>query len=188
MASVTALMTGATICQNPVIWEDLPDMDVIRVGEVYYMSVSTFHFSPGAPVLRSRNLVDWEYIGHSVPELTFGERFYLTGQHSGAYVKGIWASTLGYRESNKLFYWYGPIQGTERTYIFTAKDPAGAWTPLPPIDKFFYDLGLLIDTDDTMYLAYGTKTIWVSRLSQDGTREVECTVSIQLHLAYIHHD
>ncbi|KAH8896055.1 Arabinanase/levansucrase/invertase [Thozetella sp. PMI_491] len=146
-----------TTFKNPVIWEDLPDMEVIRLGDIYYMSASSFAFSPGAPILQSYNLVDWEYIGHSVPELAFGERFYLNGQHSGAYVKGIWASTLKY----------------QRTYIYTAKDPRDVWTALSPIDKFYYDLGLLIDEDDTFYLAYGTKTICVARLSADGTKEIE---------------
>lgn len=164
---------------NPVIWEDLPDIEVIRVGDIYYMSASSFHFSPGAPILQSFNLAEWEYIGHSVPELVFGERFYLNGQHTGAYVKGIWASTLRYRKSNGLFYWYGAIQGTERTYAYTAEDPKGPWTALSPINKFYYDLGLLIDEDDTMYLAYGTKTIYVSQLSTDGTSEVMNKVSIQ---------
>ncbi|KAJ6127657.1 glycosyl hydrolase [Penicillium sp. IBT 18751x] len=161
---------------NPVIWEDLPDPEVIRVGKVYYMSASSFGFSPGAPVLQSLNLVDWEHIGHSVPELAFGERFYLNGQHPGIYGKGIWASTMRYRESNGLFYFYSPIQGTERTYIYTAKDPKDIWTPLPPIDKFYYDLGLLIDKDDTFYLAYGTKTISVAKLSADGLEELESKV------------
>ncbi|CAI6088187.1 unnamed protein product [Clonostachys chloroleuca] len=167
---------AAAIVSNPVKWEDLPDPEVIRVGEVYYMSVSSFAFSPGAPILQSSNLADWEYIGHSVPELAFGERFYLDGQHGGAYGKGIWASTLRYRESNGLFYWYGPIQGTERTYIYTAKDPRDTWTPLPPIDKFYYDIGLLIDKDDTFYLAYGTKTISVATLTADGLKEVNSKV------------
>lgn len=168
---------AAAIVSNPVKWEDLPDPEVIRVGEVYYMSVSSFAFSPGAPILQSSNLADWEYIGHSVPELAFGERFYLDGQHGGAYGKGIWASTLRYRESNGLFYWYGPIQGTERTYIYTAEDPRDTWTPLPPIDKFYYDLGLLIDKDDTFYLAYGTKTISVATLTADGLKEVNSKVN-----------
>ena len=54
---------------NPVLWEDLPDLEVIRVDDTYYYTASTFHYSPGAPVLRSYDLVNWEYIGHSVPVL-----------------------------------------------------------------------------------------------------------------------
>lgn len=163
--------------RNPVIWEDLPDPEVIRVRDTFYMSASSFAFSPGAPVLESKNLVDWTYIGHSVPELAFGDRFYLNGQHTGAYVKGVWASSMRYRESNKTFYWYGAIQGTEKTFIFTAQDPKHPWNLLGSIDKFYYDLGLLIDHDDTFYLAYGTKDIYVAQLSPDGTRETSNRVS-----------
>lgn len=164
--------------RNPVIWEDLPDPEVIRVQNVYYMSASSFAYSPGAPVLQSHDLVNWEYIGHSVPELAFGERFYLNGQHAGAYVKGVWASTLRYRESNSTFYWFGAIQGTEKTFIFTAQDPRHTWALLGSIDKFYYDLGLFIDEDDSLYLAYGTKTISVAQLSSDGTKEVTNQVSV----------
>lgn len=177
MAGLATEVQQGAVFRNPVIWEDLPDPEVIRVDNVYYMSASSFAFSPGAPVLKSRNLIDWEYVGHSVPKLTFGERFYLNGQHAGAYVKGVWASSMRYRESNGLFYWYGAIQGTEKTFIFTAKRPEDTWTMLASIDKFYYDLGLLIDEDDTFYLAYGTKTIYVAQLSSDGTKELEDRVS-----------
>ena len=147
------------------------------------MSASSFHFSPGAPILRSYNLVDWEYIGHSVPSLAaFGSQFSMDGGNTTGYVKGIWASTLKYRRSNRLFYWYGAIQGTDKTQIFTAKDPEGEWTGHPPIDNFYYDGGLLIDEDDTLYVAYGTKTIHVAQLSDDGLRELTNRVSIELIL------
>lgn len=162
---------------NPIIWDDLPDLEVIRVDDTYYCSASTFAFSPGAPVLKSYDLINWEYIGHSVPELTFGPDYYLDGTNPGAYVKGIWASTLGYRRSNGLFYWYGCIVGTQKTFIFTAKNPEGPWTGLQPIERFYYDAGVLIDKDDTMYIAYGSKTIQVAQLSRDGMSEIKCQVS-----------
>lgn len=157
---------------NPPIYEDLPDAEVIRVGDVYFMSASSFHCSPGAPVLESRDLVNWEYVGHSVPELPPRDRFSLDGRRPTAYNKGIWASTLRYRDSNGLFYFYSPIQGTDETYIWTAKSPGDIWTAHPPIERFYYDLGLLIDDEDTMYIAHGTKTIEVAQLSPDGFREV----------------
>ncbi|WP_318272225.1 cellulose binding domain-containing protein, partial [Microbispora triticiradicis] len=34
---------------NPVLWDDLADIDIIRVGDTYYYSASTMHYSPGAP-------------------------------------------------------------------------------------------------------------------------------------------
>ncbi|KAL3473287.1 glycosyl hydrolase [Aspergillus californicus] len=161
---------------NPIIWEDLPDPEVLRVGDVYYMSASSFHFSPGAPVLKSHDLVSWEYIGHSVPKLPPPSRLSLDGKRPTAYGKGVWASTLKYRESNNLFYFYSAIQGTDKTYVYTAASPGGVWTAHPAIERFYYDLGLLIDDDDTMYIAYGTRTVEVAQLSPDGLSEVTSKV------------
>ncbi|OBR15042.1 glycosyl hydrolase family 43 [Colletotrichum higginsianum IMI 349063] len=171
MAAVTLAVAQQTF-SNPVLWQDLADLEVIRVNDTYYYTASTMHYSPGAPVLKSYNLVDWEFVGNSVPELIFGDEYYLNGT-SRAYVGGIWASSLQYRESNGLFYWYGCIQSGEmKTWIFTASDPAGPWTAQPPIDECFYDLGVLVDDDDTMYVAYGRYNISVAQLSPDGLKPV----------------
>lgn len=161
---------------NPVVWDDLPDLEVIRVDDTYYYSASTMAFSPGAPILKSVDLINWQYVGHSVPELNFGSEYYLDGLHPGAYVKGIWASTLGYRSSNQTFYWYGSIVGTKKTFIYTSKSAEGPWTSHPPIERDYYDAGLLINDDDTMYIAYGSRTIRVAQLSEDGMSEVQCQV------------
>src|SRR3954463_1517256 len=96
---------------NPIMYEDLPDLDVFRVNSTYYYSSSTFAYSPGAPVLTSTDMVSWKYAGHSVPTLSFSSQYDLSGGQS-AYVKGIWASTLRYRVSKGLFYWYGCVQST----------------------------------------------------------------------------
>lgn len=164
---------------NPLLWEDLPDMEVIRVKNIYYMSVSSFHFSPGAPILRSNNLVEWEYIGHSVPDLAaFGQRFRLDGKSTSGYVRGVWASTLKYRHSDQTFYWYGAIQGTDQTFLYTANKPDGPWASHQPLDHFYYDAGLFIDDDDTMYIAHGNKTIQVAQLTRDGLKQVKNEVRV----------
>ncbi|MFG1694239.1 RICIN domain-containing protein [Nonomuraea sp. NPDC049309] len=155
---------------NPVVWQDFADGDIIRVGDTYYYSASTMHYSPGAPILRSYNLVDWEYAGHSVPRLDFDSSAYdLSGGR--AYVKGIWASTLNYRPSNATFYWIGCIE-FNRTYVYTATAVDGTWTKRSQINNCYYDAGLLIDDDDTMYVAYGNTTISVAQLSADGFSQV----------------
>ena len=155
---------------NPVVWQDFADGDIIRVGDAYYYSASTMHYSPGAPILRSYDLVSWEYAGHSVPRLDFDEAKYdLTG--GSRYVKGIWASTLNYRPSNRTYYWYGCTE-FNRTYVYTASAVDGTWTKKARINSCYYDAGLLIDDDDTMYLAYGNGTISVAQLNADGTQQV----------------
>ena len=49
---------------NPVIWADVPDPDVIRVGDDFYMVSTTMHLVPGAPVMHSKDLVNWEVISY----------------------------------------------------------------------------------------------------------------------------
>jgi len=155
---------------NPVLWEDLADLDVFRVGDVFYYSASTMHYSPGAPVLRSWDLVNWEYAGHSVPVLDWSPRYDLSG--GNAYVKGIWASTMRYRASNETYYWLGCIEFS-KTYVYTAPAVEGPWQKHPAIGTCYYDAGLLVDDDDTMYVAYGNTTLSVARLSADGLSEVD---------------
>ncbi|WP_327037827.1 family 43 glycosylhydrolase [Micromonospora maris] len=154
---------------NPVVWQDFADVEVIRVGDVYYMTASTMHYSPGAPILRSWDLVNWEFAGHSVPRLDFGTKYDLPpGQQ--AYVEGIWASTLSYRPSNQTYYWAGCINFAQ-THIYTAKAVDGAWTRHATL-PCYYDAGMLIDDNDTMYVAYGNGTISVAQLSADGRSQV----------------
>uniref|UniRef100_UPI000373E051 family 43 glycosylhydrolase n=1 Tax=Catelliglobosispora koreensis TaxID=129052 RepID=UPI000373E051 len=155
---------------NPVAWQDFADIDIIRVGDTYYYSASTMHYSPGAPILRSYDLVNWEFAGHSVPALDFGSSNYnLSGGR--AYVKGIWASTLNYRPSNSTFYWLGCVE-FNRTYVYTASAVDGTWTKRSQINNCYYDAGLLVDDNDTMYVAYGNSTISVAQLSADGLSQV----------------
>jgi beta-xylosidase len=123
---------------NPVIWQDFADIDIIRVDDTYYYSASTMHYSPGAPILRSYDLVNWEFAGHSVPVLDFGAKYDLNGGRG--YVRGVWASTLNYRPSNQTFYWAGCID-FDNTYIYTATSVEGPWRRHTTIDNCYFDAG-----------------------------------------------
>jgi len=161
---------------NPVVWQDFADGDIIRVGDAYYYSASTMHYSPGAPILRSYDLVNWEYAGHSVPRLDFESGAYdMSGGR--AYVKGIWASTLNYRASNSTYYWLGCIE-FNRSYVYTAAAVDGAWTKKARL-PCYYDAGLMFDTNDTPYVAYGNGTISVAQLSPDLTSQVRAQTVYQ---------
>ncbi|MER6345003.1 family 43 glycosylhydrolase [Streptomyces sp. NPDC001595] len=161
--------TAAATYGNPVLWQDFADIDIIRVGDTYYYSASTMHYSPGAPILRSYDLVNWEFAGHSVPVLDFGAKYDLDGARG--YVRGIWASSLAYRPGNRTFYWLGQIDFS-KTYLYTATAVDGTWSRLATLDTAYYDAGLLVDTDDTMYVAYGNTAIHVAQLSADGRSQV----------------
>jgi beta-xylosidase len=142
--------TRALNYTNPIIFSDFPDNDVsLGPDGAYYFSASSFQFSPGAPILRSHDLVNWEFIGHSVPMLDFGSGYNMSGTPN--YVGGIWASTLRYRQSNKKWYWIG-CANFWVTYIYTASSITGPWVQSAqlPGGTCYYDCGLLIDDDDTM--------------------------------------
>ncbi|ETK32879.1 family 43 glycosylhydrolase [Microbispora sp. ATCC PTA-5024] len=169
-ATPTPTPTPTGQYNNPVVWQDFADGDIIRVGDAYYYSASTMHYSPGAPILRSYDLVNWEYAGHSVPRLDFDSSAYdLSGGR--AYVKGIWASAFNYRPSNSTYYWIGCTE-FNRTYVYTASAVDGTWTKRSRINNCYYDAGLLIDDNDTMYVAYGNTNVSVAQLSADGLSQV----------------
>ncbi|OBT75798.1 hypothetical protein VF21_05587 [Pseudogymnoascus sp. 05NY08] len=159
---------------NPVLWEDLADLDIFRVDNVYYYSASTMHYSPGAPILRSYDLVNWEFIGHSVPTLDWGTKYDLVNGQS-AYVKGIYASTIRYHPTRKLFYWIGCIEYAA-TYVYTSPSITGPWTKAASISTCYYDAGLLIDDDGTMYVAYGNTQLSVAQLSANGLSQAKTQV------------
>ncbi|WSA06216.1 family 43 glycosylhydrolase [Micromonospora sp. NBC_01813] len=153
---------------NPVVWQDFADVEVIRVDDTYYMTASTMHYSPGAPILRSYDLVNWEFAGHAVPRLEFGTKYDMSGARG--YVRGIWASTLNYRRSNGTYYWAGCIDFSQ-THMYTSRSVEGPWSKHATL-PCYYDAGLLFDDDDTPYVAYGNGTISVAQLSADGRSQV----------------
>ncbi|KAH7399740.1 glycosyl hydrolase family 43 protein [Cadophora sp. MPI-SDFR-AT-0126] len=161
-----------TTFTNPVIYSDFADNDITRGPDgKFYFSASNMHFSPGAPILRSSDLVNWESIGHSVPTLAFGAAYDMTD--GTAYRRGTWASTMRYRASNGLWYWIGCVDFWV-TYIYTASDVAGPWSQRSALyGKCYYDCGLLIDDDDTMYVVHDNTNVKMSQLSADGFSEVK---------------
>ncbi|KAK0906624.1 hypothetical protein LTR57_017715 [Friedmanniomyces endolithicus] len=160
---------------NPILWEDLADLDVFRVNDTYYYSADSFAFSPGAPILKSYDLVNWEFIGHSIPTLNFSDpTAYSLEDGQQAYVRGVWASSMRYRPRNGKFYWIGCVDFNQ-SYVYSASDPTGEWTQTGQIATCYYDCGLLFDDDDTPYVAYGNTNISIATLNSDLTAQVSTT-------------
>lgn len=114
-----------TYC-NPVISADYSDLGAIRVGSDFYAISSTFHYSPGVVVLHSKDLVNWQIIGHVVDDLTRISPE-LNWDKMNRYGKGIWAGSIRYYK-NKFWVYFGtPDEGF---FMSSATDPAGPWEPL----------------------------------------------------------
>lgn len=86
---------------NPVVNMDLPDVSVVQAGNKYYMSSTTMHLSPGLPILKSDDLVNWEIVSYAYDRLVENEEINLQNGKN-AYGKGSWASSLRYH--NNRFY------------------------------------------------------------------------------------
>src|SRR3954469_14762835 len=87
--------------KNPLIFADVPDASIVRVGDTYYMSSTTMHMSPGVPIMKSKDLVNWQLINYAYDTLADIDALNLNhGKNS--YGRGSWASCMRYH--NGLFY------------------------------------------------------------------------------------
>lgn len=135
---------------NPVLHADYSDPDIIRVGSDFYMVSSSFTVSPGLTILRSKDMVNWEFAGHAAdPVGTSDAHNMVNGQT--AYEGGFWAPSI--RHHNGVF--YIAVQPTfDNGRIYYASNPAGPWN-YHQLDRGIYDPGFFIDTDGTGYIISG---------------------------------
>jgi beta-xylosidase len=150
--------------QNPVIFADVPDMSMVRVGDSYYMSSTTMHMSPGVPIMKSKDLVNWQIVNYAYDILDDVDALNLVnGKNS--YGKGSWASCIRYH--NDMFYVSTFSQTTGKTYIYSTKDiENGPWKVLS-FSPSFHDNTLFFDDDDRVYLITGNKKLTLVELNAD---------------------
>ena len=145
-------------------WTDIPDPDVVRAGDAYYMTSTTMHFTPGCPVMRSRDLIHWEIVNYVYDVLENSDEMSLrNGKHD--YGRGSWASCI--RHADHTWYVVFTAYNTNKTYIFqTQSIEDGPWEryALPGI---YHDMSLLFDEDGRVYMVYGSGTIRVMELTSD---------------------
>lgn len=151
--------------RNPVLWADVPDPDVIRVGDYFYMVSTTMHLMPGCPVMRSTDLVNWEIVNYVFNELNDTPRYNL--DNGTVYGKGQWATSIRYNKADGKFYLlFSPNDEPYRSYIYSATDPAGKWT-LVSRPRHFHDASLFFDDDGRVYVFYDGGTIRACELNAD---------------------
>jgi beta-xylosidase len=134
--------------QNPIIHADYSDPDVIRVGDTYYMTSSSFNHSPGLPLLQSKDMVNWELVGHALPQQV-PQSVFAVPQHG----KGVWAPCLRFHDNKFWIFYPDPDFGI---YVITAEKFSGPWTEpyllLP--GKGLIDPTPLWDDDGKAYLLH----------------------------------
>ena len=106
---------------NPILHLDYSDPDVIRVGDDFFMTASSFNCTPGLPVLHSKDLVNWRLVNYAVKNLDF------PGYDQPMHGCGIWAPSIRYHDGR---FWICVGLPDEGIYMTTAEDPFGEWSPL----------------------------------------------------------
>ncbi len=146
---------------NPVIAADFPDPDVIRVDSMYYMVNTTMFIFPGVTILKSPDLVNWQYCSNAVQRFDFSKCYDLDG--CNRYGHGQWATSLRYH--NGKFYLLF-ITLNEGGFLCTANKPEGPWK-IKHLPKGFYDPGLFFDDDGKIYVAHGYNKIYMTELNKN---------------------
>ncbi|HUI05688.1 MAG TPA: glycoside hydrolase 43 family protein [Verrucomicrobiae bacterium] len=156
--------------KNPILFADYSDPDVIRVGDDFYLTASSFNCVPALPILHSKDLVNWTIIGHAVERLP--DRFD-TVQHGS----GIWAPSIRYHDEWFRIFVGDPDWGILMT---KTKNPAGPWEPLHVVHEGegLIDPCPLWDDDGDAYLVHAwaksragiNSILTVHKMSPDGKR------------------
>lgn len=149
--------------QNPIIYADVPDPDVIRVEDVYYMVSTSMHMMPGTPIMKSTDLINWEIIGYPYDRLEDNDAHNLRdGQN--VYGQGAWASSLKYY--NGVFYVLTAALDSGKTYLFSTTDPAGEWERTE-FNEYLHDPALFFEDDGKAYIIYGIENFSIKQLTAD---------------------
>ena len=114
--------------RNPILFADYSDPDVIRVGDTYYLTASSFHYTPGLPILISKDLINWKLVNYALDRVCEAPGVGRPHEDSEAIEKrfqkpchseGVWAPTIRYHEG-MFFIFYGMPDEDGRAYIVHA--------------------------------------------------------------------
>lgn len=163
-APASAFNLNDSLMTNPMIWADVPDPDVIRVGDDFYMVTTTMHLMPGCPVMHSRDLVNWRTVSYVYDTLDDIPAYGLDGDDT-VYGRGQWATTLRYHDG-----WFYVLFGTNdephRSYIYRARAAEGPWE-LVSRPEHFHDSSMLFDDDGRVYVFSGSGDIRLCEMEPD---------------------
>ena len=176
---ITLLLLGLALAsveaatyRNPVLPGDYPDPSVIRVGDEYWATATTSEWAPLFPLLRSRDLVNWEHVGN------------IFERRPDWAVGNFWAPEIFEHKGKFYVYYVGRKRGGPLSLaVATADKVTGPWTDHGPMigqDAGSIDAFPVVDTDGTRYMIWKEDgnsrrqptPLWIQKLSDDGLKLV----------------
>jgi len=165
---------SVTPFKNPILWADVPDLSATRSGSDFYLISTTMHLMPGAPVMKSKDLVHWEVASYVFDKLTDNPKYDLLD--GTVYGRGQWASSIRFHKG--LFYvLFSPNDQPFKAYIYSTKDPSSGKWNLISRTQHFHDASLFFDDDDTPFIFSGNT---VTEMKKDLTGPVEGRKGIKI--------
>ena len=160
---------------NPVLWSDCPDPDLIRVGEDYYLVTTTMHLMPGAPIMHSKDLVNWEIVSYIFDKLEETPSYDMEG--GTVYGRGQWATSLRYKDG-RFFAYFTPNDQPPKGWVYLTTDPKTEKWELYSVLPHFHDASFFFDDNGKAYMVYGTGMI--RELKPDLTGVLDGGLDMQL--------
>jgi len=163
---------------NPVIAGFFPDPSVVRVGDDYYCVNSTFEYFPAIVISHSKDLVNWQQIGHLFSK---SEELDLSYFFDGM---GIWAPDISWY-NGEFYIFYCKVQlskdrstNVRGNYMVKSKNILGPWSKPVQLTDFGSDPSHFVDDDGEHYMLFaagiptgnGTKIV---KLDRDCTKMAE---------------
>ncbi|MCR2812420.1 glycoside hydrolase 43 family protein [Microbacterium sp. zg.Y1084] len=170
--SYTSTDDGDGTYRVPLLNSDVPDVSVERLPadqnaegrDIYYMISTTMHLSPGAPIMKSYDLVNWEIVNYVFDRADISDSFSLRNGET-SYGQGQWASSLRHHDGK----WYVAFNTNNLggSYLYVTEDiDAGRWERIP-LGRSYHDPSLFFDVDGTPYIFYGSGSTSAVKLSAD---------------------
>lgn len=150
-------VNAQTPVTNPVIWADMPDLSITRNGDDFYLISTTMHLMPGAPVMKSKDLVHWELASYVFDRLEDNSKYDLK-DGTTVYGRGQWASSIRYHKG-KYYVLFSPNDQPFKAYIYSTTDPSSDQWELVSRTPHFHDASLFFDDDGRVYVFSGTGSL-----------------------------
>src|SRR5687768_9362485 len=156
----------AQTATNPIVFADVPDLSMIRVGDTYYMSSTTMHMSPGVLIMKSKDLVNWKLINYAYDTLTNNDEINLQNGKV-TYGRGSWASCIRYHKGTYYVSTFSATSG--KTHVYTTENiEKGPWKS-SSFKPSLHDHSLFFDNDGCVYMIYGAGKLRLVELTADAS-------------------
>jgi xylan 1,4-beta-xylosidase len=149
---------------NPIIKGFYPDPSVCKVRDTYYLVCSSFQYFPGVPLFESKDLINWEQIGHC---LTRKSQVQLDKINSSG---GVFAPTIRY--NNGRFYMTTTNDTTHQNFYVWTDDIYGEWSEPIYVDQGGIDPSLYFEDGKAYFMSNGADDNGVGGI-------VQCEIDIE---------